>query len=144
MKFLNILNYPNELKQRNNNEINPVSIFKIDKSGTTIDIVGHVKSIKDNKIWIPNILFLDNKITQNTKILIDCNCFSFMYEFYFHLYKNDALKYPNKLTKEQLKYGKKSLTVLSGCKHVIGLSRVIQHNIGRINNMKENIVDKEK
>jgi hypothetical protein len=99
MKFLNILNYPNELKQRNNNEINPVSIFKIDKSATTIDIVGHVKSTKDNKTWIPNILFLDNKITQNTKVLIDCNCFSFMYEFYFHLYKNVALKYPNKLTK---------------------------------------------
>jgi hypothetical protein len=144
MKFLNILNYPNALKIRNDNLINPVTIFKINKSNKNIDIIGHVKSSKDNKIWNPSILFLDNKITQNTKVLIDCDCFSFMYEFYFHLYKNDALKYPNKLTKEQLKYGKKSLNILSGCKHILGLSKIIQHDIGKINEMKENIIDKEK
>jgi hypothetical protein len=138
MKFLNILNFPNILKNRNEFLINPIKIDKIDKYEDKIDIYGIIKAQKSNDFWRPSILFLSNKISQTSEVLVDCNCPSFMFEFYYILYKNNALKYPDKVDINLLKPGLKTSTILSTCKHIIALSKVITHNFGKINQMKIN------
>lgn len=133
MKFSNILDFKYNLKKRIKS-VNPIKIKNINKLENSILVTGEVLSSDGNDIWRPRIKFLGPNISSNSEVLVECNCYSFLYEFSKQLYNNKALLYPERYKK--LLYVRKQLNVLSACKHVILLSKEISKNLNKINNIK--------
>jgi hypothetical protein len=81
--------------------------------------------ISNNK-YQTKIQFIEGEIKSNSKILVDCQCASFNFEFMNSIFRSDGLLYVNRHMNLPAK-NKNKYTHLSGCKHLIKFAQFLFH-----------------
>ncbi len=138
MKLTNILNFPAIYKDRaaKLKEISLHSLnIKIKPEENSIYITGEV-----NK-YVTKIILKDLIIKPNTKILVDCTCDSFKYEFSRAINKDNSLinNLAYGLTLTNIPKSKNIYQHISGCKHLIYLGQYIFHRKNLIERKVKNV-----
>lgn len=120
MIFSNLIHYPSYYRERNKS-LNSVILSNIDYR---IDQDNFIVSANTDKYFL-TILFKSVKLTPNTKILVDCNCKSFQFEFSSVIGKDNSLLYPERYSTTQLPKNRNEYRYLTGCKHLMVLGRFV-------------------
>lgn len=127
MDLRDILTIPSFYKERHD-KVHAVTISNVNISS------GFICSCLSNNKYITKIQFVDGIVKPESKILVDCVCPSFNFEFMNSIYRADGLLYVNRFMNLPARV-KNTYSHLSGCKHLIKFAQFIFH--------KSDLVDKE-